>query len=219
MTEAEWLTCTDPMPMLAFLRTKVRVSDRKVLLFNAACCCFVWHLLGDRQHRKLVRLVEHYADSQATEGAIEKARRDAYYASAGERRPAVRSAQLAAGSATSPGAVSRVIEWVSEAFVLEDEDLMAPVERTPLHAVLRDIISNPFRPSPLLPPTVLAWHDRTICRIAEGIYVERTFDRLPILHDALLDAGCDDETILSHCRSEGPHVRGCWVIDLILGKL
>jgi hypothetical protein len=54
--------------------------------------------------------------------------------------------------------------------------------------------------------------------IAQGIYAGRAFDRLPILHDALLDAGCDDEAILSHCRCEGPHVRGCWVIDLLLGK-
>src|SRR5438067_305851 len=58
----------------------------------------------------------------------------------------------------------------------------------------------------------------TVRRIAEGIYAERAFDRLPILADALLDAGCDDEAILSHCRTDGPHVRGCWVIDLILGK-
>jgi hypothetical protein len=55
-------------------------------------------------------------------------------------------------------------------------------------------------------------------KIAQGIYEERAFDRLPILHDALLDAGCDNEDMLTHCRSEGPHVRGCWVVDLILGK-
>ena len=65
---------------------------------------------------------------------------------------------------------------------------------------------------------VLAWNDGTVRRITEGIYEERAFDRLPILHDALLDAGCDNEDILAHCRSAGPHVRGCWVIDLILGK-
>jgi hypothetical protein len=53
--------------------------------------------------------------------------------------------------------------------------------------------------------------------LAVGIYEERAFGRLPILHDALPDAGCNDEDILAHCRSEGPHVRGCWVIDQILG--
>ena len=54
--------------------------------------------------------------------------------------------------------------------------------------------------------------------LARGIYEDRAFDRLPLLADALMDAGCADEQILAHCRSEGPHVRGCWVVDLVLGK-
>jgi hypothetical protein len=54
--------------------------------------------------------------------------------------------------------------------------------------------------------------------LAQGIYDERAFERLPILADALEDAGCTDAAILVHCRGPGPHVRGCWVVDLILGK-
>jgi len=80
------------------------------------------------------------------------------------------------------------------------------------------MFGNPFRPSLPLPAAVLAWNDSTVRRIAEGIYEERAFERLPILHDALLDAGCDNEDILAHCRSAGPHVRGCWVIDAGPGK-
>ena len=88
-----------------------------------------------------------------------------------------------------------------------------------MQAILfRCILGNPFHPVSAIFPAVLAWHDRTAPRIAQSIYDDRAFDRLPILHDALLDAGCDDEAILSHCRSEGPHVRGCWVLDLILAK-
>jgi hypothetical protein len=90
---------------------------------------------------------------------------------------------------------------------------------------IRDILGNPFRPSPPLPPAVLAWNDGTVRRIAEGIYDERrmpegTLDpaRLAVLADALLDAGCEDEALIQHCRSEGQHVRGCWALDLILGK-
>jgi hypothetical protein len=64
----------------------------------------------------------------------------------------------------------------------------------------------------------LAWNDGTVPRIAQGIYQERAFDRLPILADALLDAGCDNEELIQHCRSAGPHVRGCWAVDLILRK-
>ena len=67
-------------------------------------------------------------------------------------------------------------------------------------------------------PAVLAWSDGTVMRMAQGIHEERAFDRLPILGDALLDAGCDDEELIGHCRSAGPHVRGCWALDLILGK-
>jgi hypothetical protein len=76
-----------------------------------------------------------------------------------------------------------------------------------------------------LPAAVLAWNDRTVPRLAEAVYhelrlPEGTFDtaRLAILADALLDAGCEDEEVIQHCRSEGPHVRGCWAVDLILGK-
>jgi hypothetical protein len=99
------------------------------------------------------------------------------------------------------------------------------VQSPPYTALLRDIIANPFRPSPPLSAVVLAWNDRTVPRLAEAIYEERqmpagTLDpgRLAILADALLDAGCDDEALLAHLRSPGPHVRGCWAVDVILGK-
>jgi hypothetical protein len=84
--------------------------------------------------------------------------------------------------------------------------------------LLRDILGNPFRPSAPLPRFVVGWNDSTVRRIAAGIYEERAFDRLPILADALLDAGCDNEELIAHCRGEGPHVRGRWAVDLILGK-
>jgi hypothetical protein len=91
--------------------------------------------------------------------------------------------------------------------------------------LLRDICGNPARPLPPLPPAIRAWSDGTVRRIAEGVYDERrlpegTLDsgRLAILADALSDAGCDNDDLIQHCRSGGPHVRGCWAVDLILGK-
>jgi hypothetical protein len=86
--------------------------------------------------------------------------------------------------------------------------------------LLRDVFGNPFHPyGPVqLVPAWLAWRDGTVPRMAQAIYDERTFDRMPILADALEEAGCDDQPLLSHCRGAGPHVRGCWVLDLILGK-
>jgi hypothetical protein len=83
--------------------------------------------------------------------------------------------------------------------------------------LLRCIVGNPFRPSQP-DPAWLVWKDGTITRLAQGIYTDRAFDRLPILADALEDAGCDNADILAHCRGPGPHVRGCWVLDLLLGK-
>ncbi len=87
-----------------------------------------------------------------------------------------------------------------------------------------DLFGNPFRPVTIA-PSILTWNDGTVRRIAEGIYEERrlpegTLDsgRLAILSDALLDAGCDNEELIAHCRSPGPHVRGCWAIDQILEK-
>jgi hypothetical protein len=85
----------------------------------------------------------------------------------------------------------------------------------PLPGLLREIIGNPFRPVTLDP----AWLTSTVVALARGIYDERAFDRMPILADALQDAGCDSDDLLTHCRDpHQDHVRGCWVVDLVLGK-
>ena len=84
--------------------------------------------------------------------------------------------------------------------------------------MLRDIVGNPFRLPPAIEPAWLVWNDGTIRKIVQAIYEERAFDRLPILADALEDTGCDNVELLAHCRGDGPHVRGCWVVDLLLGK-
>ncbi|MBL8797494.1 MAG: hypothetical protein JNM56_26575 [Planctomycetia bacterium] len=81
-------------------------------------------------------------------------------------------------------------------------------------AFLRDILGNPLRPISADP----SWQTETVSSLATAIYDERAFDRLPILADALEDAGCDNADMLNHCRQPGEHVRGCWVVDLVLGK-
>jgi hypothetical protein len=80
--------------------------------------------------------------------------------------------------------------------------------------LLRDIFDHLFLPAAVEP----AWLTPTVLALARGIYEERAFDRLPVLADALLDAGCEAADVLAHCRGPGPHVRGCWVVDLLLGK-
>jgi hypothetical protein len=82
---------------------------------------------------------------------------------------------------------------------------------------LRDIFGNPFC-AVTMEPSWLAASSGTIVNLAKAIYDERAFDRMPILADALEDAGCTDQDVLLHCRSGGDHVRGCWVVDLLTGK-
>lgn len=81
-------------------------------------------------------------------------------------------------------------------------------------ALIRCIFGNPFRPITFDP----AWRTSDVVALARGIYDDRAFDRMPILADALQDAGCNSDDILAHCRGSGPHARGCWVVDLVLGK-
>jgi hypothetical protein len=83
--------------------------------------------------------------------------------------------------------------------------------------ILRDVIGNPFQSS-TPDPAWLAWKNGTIVRMAQAIYRDRLFGDLPVLGDALEEAGCSDDHFLSHCRSGGPHVRGCWVIDRLSGR-
>jgi hypothetical protein len=83
--------------------------------------------------------------------------------------------------------------------------------------LLRDVAGNPFRPVSS-DPSWMEWQGGTIVRIARAIYSERRFGDLPILADALEDAGCTDADFLSHCRSRTPHCRGCWVVDSLAGK-
>ncbi|HET6575012.1 MAG TPA: hypothetical protein VFG68_15505 [Fimbriiglobus sp.] len=80
--------------------------------------------------------------------------------------------------------------------------------------LLRDIFGNPFRPIAFDP----SWRTSTAVGLARQMYESRDFSTMPILADALEEAGCDEPPVLAHCRGDGPHVRGCWVVDLVLGK-
>jgi len=87
--------------------------------------------------------------------------------------------------------------------------------RTTLASFLRDIFGNPFRKVKFKK----TWRTDTAVTLARQMYEAREFSAMPILADALQDAGCDNDDILSHCRdANATHVRGCWVVDLVLGK-
>jgi hypothetical protein len=96
---------------------------------------------------------------------------------------------------------------------------VSPLEgRSQLCIIMRDIFGPLlFRPV-TLDPGILLWNDRAVQQLAQVIYAERHFEDMPILADALEDAGCTDAELLGHLRGPGPHARGCWVVDLLTGR-
>ena len=214
MTEAQWLASTDPRPMLEFVREKA--SDRTLRLFACAYC----RAVRGRQHMlpgTAVAVAERYADGLASDEDLASERRGAPFPNEYWEWVVGLSAYAGAWQAVDWLTTARdLMKGDPDYFRNLPFDLDDIVKRSVL--LLRDIFGMlPFRPVTIA-PDVLAWNDATVSRIAQGIYEERAFDRLPILADALLDAGCDAEELLAHCRSVGPNVRGCWVVETILEK-
>lgn len=98
-----------------------------------------------------------------------------------------------------------------------DSESIRRLEALDAVELVHDVFGNPFCP-PALDPSWLQWRRRTVPRMACVIYRKRCFRNLPTLADALEEAGCRDAAILTHCRAPLEHVRGCWVVDLLLGK-
>jgi hypothetical protein len=236
MTESEWLSATHPRSMLEFLRGKA--SDRKLRLFACACCRRTWNLLRDVRSQQAIEIAERYADGLAGEEELRAALGLALAAhqaiwndssrTAGLTREGLNNAELESEAAL---AVWRTCK-PSQAYVGSVTIAYAPLlpaayavgnsgaggiasERAVQASLLRDIFGSLLFRSVSLPADWLAWQDRTLRRMAQAIYDERAFDRLPVLADALEEAGCNDPDILGHCRQPGPHFRGCWVVDLL----
>ena len=202
MTEDEWLPCADPERMLRHVRAKA--SNRKLRLFACACYRHVPSLLGLEHVAEALTVSERYADGLATREELCQA-----------LNPCGGHGGLWDGwnpAVPTPERAERVRARTAHAA----GDNLA--ERGHQATLLRCIFGNLFRRVPSLPPAVLAWNERTVLKLAAAIYDERAFDRLPVLADGLEDAGCTDAAILGHCRGPGPHARGCWVVDLLLGK-
>jgi hypothetical protein len=234
MTEAEWLACADPGPMLDFLRGKA--SERKQRLLCVACCRRIWHLLESESLKGAASVLERSAEQTVEVESLRAAASDAHpwrsypdeYLSRNARAALLVPAygiHYALLFCPDLYGVRRALDFFAIA-VRAARDERRPDNRLPpceeecaaQAALLRDIFGNPFRPLPRLAPAGLAWESGTVPKLAATIYDERAFDRLPILADALEEAGCDAAELLSHLRGPGPHVRGCWAVDLVLGK-
>jgi hypothetical protein len=211
MTADEWDACDDPTAMLA----AVRLGDRRLRLFAAACCRRIWPLLAEDASRRAVEVAERFADGAATarelRAALVAAARatDLHDPMSGLAGYRAESAATAAVNAAGPRAALR-----SACENAADAVTDRAAERAAQAALLRCVFGNPLRPITF----PASWRTFAAVGIAEGIYADRAWDRLPILADALEDAGCTDPDVLAHCRGDGPHVRGCWVVDNILGR-
>jgi hypothetical protein len=258
--EQLWLACDDPQEMLKFLRGKA--SDRKLRLFAAACCRGIWHLLPNEPSRRLVEVIERYADCSATDeqlgaagglfksanwdrrsgyndyvydyaaGAVVQAARDhraphdAWEAAAGASDQASAAAAALAGGTPAwwtplvQARIDPIDRQVPAEALVGIRGMLA--ERVTQAARLRDLFGPPpFRPAAIA-PSVRTWEDGLIVRLTEAAYQERHLPagmldegRLAVLADALEEAGCTNGDILGHLRGRGPHVRGCWVVDVV----
>ena len=209
MTEAEWLNTSTAPHMVEYLAS--RASQRKLRLFACAACRRILSVMQYEASRTAVELSERFADGQAEWNDLRRAGKEANgLAGTAERLRlagwnAARTAALAVAKKARGAALRASMMAVGTDLV-------------------REHFRNPFRPL-TLSPDVLSWQDKTVIRLAQAAYDNRilpagTLDnaRLAVLADALEEAGCSDEQILGHLRSDGEHYRGCWVIDLLLGK-
>ncbi len=201
--------------------------DRKLRLFAVACCWRVSDLLVDADARELLKLVEQLADGEASWDAIRQAESHVpfYPHAEGAVKIAAAVPDRASWRASADSYI-RAAHTAEEAVVGRNTEPDSPdvrlrlyhsrgVERETQLRILRDIVGNPFRPVAFDP----AWRTSTAVALARQMYESREFSAMPILADALQDAGCEDEAILMHCRDANqPHVRGCWVCDLVLSK-
>jgi hypothetical protein len=209
MTEAEWLDCGNPDRMLWYI-TRRGASARKRRLFACACCRRGCDLLTNEPIHQVIEAAEAFADGELAFDRLEATHVD------GLRR-------FRAGTYYSWGV--RAVAMLAEPDPVQDVHAawcarMAVRGTGEEHAqseLLRDLFAPLFRPV-RAEPAWLRWNDGMIPKLAQAIYQERAFERLPVLADALEEAGCASADVLDHCRRGGTHARGCWPLDLLTGR-
>jgi hypothetical protein len=236
MTETEWIKCKDPTEMLNLIERRSPVSQRKLRLFSVACCRRIWPVIPDDEARSYVEVAERFADNRATNEELIAAEQEAQAIGSQDQYAAARRAcyhvccdpvEARQVSWEALRAVSKHLQLTPQVFDVPAMWARArpggseshrrescPSEELEQCGLVRDVFGNPFRAIPFR----RHWCTDTALTLARTVYESREFSAMPILADALQDAGCDNDDILNHCRSDNPHVRGCWVVDLVLGK-
>ncbi len=225
--------------------TRVPGGRRRLALFACACCRLVWDLFDDEASRRAVEVSERAAEGQASrqELAAAEEEAEAVWRGADEHRHRAHrenptgTERWRAGAASSLAhaahsaaarrfstrsawsaalATSTAVLWLGEASAAGNQAMRAMMARQA--QLVRCIFGNPFRPLPEINPAWLAWDGGAVRKLAASIQAERRFGDLPVLADALEEAGCADADVLGHCRDGGEHALGCWVLDLLLSK-
>jgi hypothetical protein len=237
--EAEWEAATDPNPILEFIGAKI--SERKLRLFACACCRRIWQLMTDDRSWRAVEVAELLSDktldprilknavehaNQAVRNTWDFAANSACLILSDPLMAAEYVSNLTASAVGLPARRGRdyICEVEEFASMTDDERYLAIwapkaklariAELESQAALLRDIVYNLFCTVSI----DYSWFTSTALALAQQMYESRDFSAMPILADALQDAGCDNEEILQHCRGENIHVRGCWVVDLLTGR-
>ncbi len=247
MNEQDWATWWDAFDLLSWCEDdEGRLNERKLRLFAVACCRTIWPLLNEDISRRAVEVAECFSDDQETAEALqavrsgaEEARRAAEPAALGRtasredvftygfvhlaelltqeefiyRYMAQDVADLVIGLAVR-AAIPPQLWGTEEGAAIADKAALAGDRGPNECALVREIFCNPLRPLSVDP----AWRTPQALALARTAYDECRWEDLPLLADALEEAGCTEEAILSHCRAPAPHVRGCWVVDLLLDR-
>jgi hypothetical protein len=225
--ERRWAQCGNPDAMLALLGDKA--CSRRLRLFSAACCRRVWHFLEEPAFREAVEAAERFAKGRATDAELEAAWQATFRHRqedglsndplANARFWAADAASQAACDLDRSSAVASSASWAASWASGLPADEAFDRERAVQSELLRCIFGDPLRPRPHIDPACLAWGDGAVRRLARGIHESRRFEDMPVLADALEEAGCGDEGLLAHLRGPGPHAGGCHAVDLLLEGL
>lgn len=188
-------------------------TDRRLRLFAVGCSRRVLHLCTNPLVGAAVVAAERFVDGRTNDDRqqLKPVRRAIFADEVWSRTPEGRLARAVIGREAWGAAIET--SWYAS-YLAGGASGRAEAEREEQGPLLRDIIGNPFRPV----AGDGRWRTTTVLALARGIDSGRTYDRMPILADSLEDAGCDHPDVLTHCRADRTHTRGCWVIDLLLGS-
>ncbi len=224
MNEFEWLVSADASTMLRHLGRDRDLDERKLRLLACAWAGTLWRSMADERSRQAVAVAERFADGLADRSEMLRAfndAREAWEDAEGRwRGKGVRKGRFIPGARKAVAAARAAKDaadlWWDVGATANLPWLGSPASHNVRCVLLREIFGNPFRPA-RADSAWLTWKGGTVPAMARLIYDDYRFDEMPVLADALQDAGCDNEDVLAHCRGGG-HVRGCWVLDLLLGK-